>query len=160
MLLNVGFSYRTRPKKRLIFPGKTLAKRKTKKKDLSKLEADPNDEKPAQKSGSREHHDGPDDNEGERTIRKSTRTSVIVRQAERDAIRAALQATMKVSCLSYYSISCWTYFWLGLMNCLLFKWNDGHDEYEVHFNFEEIKGCLQRLKLILSPVASHIDKMN
>lgn len=86
---------RTRPKKRLIFPGKTLAKRKTKKKDLSKLEADPNDEKPAQKSGSREHHDGPDDNEGERTIRKSTRTSVIVRQAERDAIRAALQATMK-----------------------------------------------------------------
>lgn len=82
---------RTRPKKRLIFPGKTLAKKKTKKKDLSKLEADPKDEKPA----SREHHDVHDDNEGERTIRKSTRTSVIVRQAERDAIRAALQATMK-----------------------------------------------------------------
>uniref|UniRef100_A0A2N9GLG4 Vps72/YL1 C-terminal domain-containing protein n=1 Tax=Fagus sylvatica TaxID=28930 RepID=A0A2N9GLG4_FAGSY len=82
---------RTRPKKRLIFPGKTLAKKKTKKKDLSKLEADPKDEKTA----SREHHDVHDDNEGERTIRKSTRTSVIVRQAERDAIRAALQATMK-----------------------------------------------------------------
>ncbi|KAJ0078599.1 hypothetical protein Patl1_24386 [Pistacia atlantica] len=31
----------------------------------------------------------------ERTVRKSTRTAVIVRQAERDAIRAALQATMK-----------------------------------------------------------------
>lgn len=42
------------------------------------------------------HHDAADDTEGERTVRKSTRTSVIVRQAERDAIHAALQATMKV----------------------------------------------------------------
>lgn len=40
--------------------------------------------------------DAPDDIEEERIVRKSTRTSVIVRQAERDAIRAALQATMKV----------------------------------------------------------------
>ncbi|XP_074574434.1 SWR1 complex subunit 2 isoform X2 [Curcuma longa] len=57
-------------KKRLIFPGKTIPKKKSKKKDL------------------------PDDAEGERTVRKSTRTAVIVRQAERE-IRAALQASMK-----------------------------------------------------------------
>ncbi|KAG2699154.1 hypothetical protein I3760_07G179500 [Carya illinoinensis] len=85
---------RTRKKKRLIFPGKPVPKKKKKKKDLSKLEAGTKDEKPTQKSASPEHHDVPDDN-GERTVRKSTRTSVIVRQAERDAIRAALQATMK-----------------------------------------------------------------
>lgn len=102
MFLNVGFSYRTRTKKRLIFPGKPVAKKKKKKKDLSKLEADPKDEKQTQKSITPEHHDV---HEGERTVRKSTRTSVIVRQAERDAIRAALQATMKVSSGSSLSIS-------------------------------------------------------
>lgn len=45
-----------------------------------------------------EHNDVPNDAEAEKIIRKSTRTSVIIRQAERDAIRAALQATMKVRC--------------------------------------------------------------
>ncbi|KAK7359547.1 hypothetical protein VNO77_01508 [Canavalia gladiata] len=80
-------------KKRLIFPGKTLAKKKKKKKVLSKLENSPNDkeEEGSAKVAAEEHHD----DTGERMIRKSTRTSVIVRQAERDAIRAALQATMK-----------------------------------------------------------------
>ncbi|CAL1361754.1 unnamed protein product [Linum trigynum] len=84
------------PKKRLIFPGKTLPKKKKKKKDLSKLddEAD-QDEKPPEQSTTPEQHDVPDEVEGERVVRKSTRTSVIVRQAERDAIRAALEATMK-----------------------------------------------------------------
>ncbi|KAE9601009.1 hypothetical protein Lal_00008093 [Lupinus albus] len=77
-------------KKRLIFPGKTLAKKK-KKKVLSKLESSPKEGK--QPTGE-EQQDVPDDTE-ERIVRKSTRTSVIVRQAERDAIRAALQATMK-----------------------------------------------------------------
>ncbi|KAJ0078531.1 hypothetical protein Patl1_24307 [Pistacia atlantica] len=38
----------------------------------------------------------PDDAEGERTVRKSPRTAVIVRQAERDAKRAAMQAKMMV----------------------------------------------------------------
>lgn len=72
-------------------------KKKKKKKVLSKLDGDPKDEKSTQKPTSPQHHDAPDDAEGERIIRKSTRTSVIVRQAERDAIRAALQATMKAS---------------------------------------------------------------
>ena len=102
VFLNVGFSYRTRTKKRLIFPGKPVPKKKKKKKDLSKLEADPKDEKQTQNSITPEHHDV---HEGERTVRKSTRTSVIVRQAERDAIRAALQATMKVSSGSFFNIS-------------------------------------------------------
>lgn len=69
--------------------------KKKKKKTLSKLETAPEDDKTAQESTAEERHDVPDDG-GERMIRKSTRTSVIVRQAERDAIRAALQATMKV----------------------------------------------------------------
>ncbi|CAK9170908.1 unnamed protein product [Ilex paraguariensis] len=85
---------RTRRKKRLIFPGKQLAKKK-KKKVLSKLEQDSQDEKPPEQATVPEHHEVPDDIEEERIVRKSTRTSVIVRQAERDAIRAALQATMK-----------------------------------------------------------------
>ncbi|KAB1204097.1 SWR1 complex subunit 2 [Morella rubra] len=86
---------RTRTKKRLIFPGRPQAKKKKKKKDLSKLEGASKDEKPTQKSTPPEHPDAPDDNEGERTVRKSTRTSVIVRQAERDAIRAALPIKRK-----------------------------------------------------------------
>ncbi|XP_061342473.1 SWR1 complex subunit 2 [Gastrolobium bilobum] len=77
-------------KKRLIFPGKTLAKKKKKKKVLSKLENSPNDDD--DKPVAEEHHH---DDAGERMVRKSTRTSVIVRQAERDAMRAALQATIK-----------------------------------------------------------------
>lgn len=86
---------RERTKKRLIFPGKQLPKRKEKK-VLSKLGKDSLDEKAPEKSTLSEHHDTPDDDiEVERIVRKSTRTSVIVRQAERDAIRAALQATMK-----------------------------------------------------------------
>lgn len=90
---------RIRPKKRLIFPGKTLPKKKKKKKDLSKLDSSPKDEddgdKSPEKPSSPQHRDVPEETEGERTVRKSTRTSVIVRQAERDAIKAALQATMK-----------------------------------------------------------------
>lgn len=99
-----------RPKKRLIYPGKPLSKKKKKKKDLSKLEESLRDEKKKDPSKSEEtqseekhsgqpttpdHHEAIDEVEEERTVRKSTRTAVIVRQAERDAIRAALQATMK-----------------------------------------------------------------
>lgn len=83
-------------KKRLIFPGKASSKTKKKKKTLSKVEKVPQDEKtPEQSTPSEQHHDAPDDVEVEKVIRKSTRTAVIVKQAERDAIRAALQATIK-----------------------------------------------------------------
>ncbi|GER51194.1 vacuolar protein sorting protein 72 [Striga asiatica] len=85
-----------RTKKKLIFPGKPSAKKKKKKKDtaISKSESVPKDEKSVDQL-SPEHHDDTNDAEAEKTVRKSTRTSVIIRQAERDAIRAALQATMK-----------------------------------------------------------------
>ncbi|KAL5710578.1 hypothetical protein ACHQM5_021123 [Ranunculus cassubicifolius] len=88
---------RERKKKRLLPPGKPVVKKKHKKKVLSKLGKSSKDEvsSPAQESSPPEHHDTQDDLEGERTVRKSTRTSVIVRQAEREAIRAAVQATMK-----------------------------------------------------------------
>ncbi|XP_065850084.1 SWR1 complex subunit 2 [Euphorbia lathyris] len=86
---------RTHKKKRLIFPGKSSSKKKKKQKVLANLDKPSTDEKSVEQSTATEHHDGPDDVEGERIVRKSTRTSVIVRQAERDAIRAALQATMK-----------------------------------------------------------------
>ncbi|XP_008808819.1 SWR1 complex subunit 2 [Phoenix dactylifera] len=82
-------------KKRLIFPGKPVTKKKNKKKVLSKLDKVPKSEKSSEKATPSEHQDAPDELEGERVVRKSTRTSVIVRQAERDAIRAALQASMK-----------------------------------------------------------------
>ncbi|KAH7538375.1 hypothetical protein FEM48_Zijuj03G0192800 [Ziziphus jujuba var. spinosa] len=99
---------RVRPKKRLIFPGKTLAKRKKKKKVLSDLEGSPKDEDETINEQSTEqqhhHHDAPEEGEGERTVRKSTRTAVIIRQAERDAIRAALQATMRVSFAFNFSV--------------------------------------------------------
>lgn len=76
------------------FPGKQLPKKK-KAKVVS--EPDSSETNPEQsKSTPQEDHDVPDETEVEKTTRKSTRTSVIVRQAERDAIRAALQATMKV----------------------------------------------------------------
>ncbi|WVZ25107.1 hypothetical protein V8G54_003651 [Vigna mungo] len=81
---------RMHKKKRLIFPGKTLAVKKKKKKTLSKLEGSPKEEEHSGKAAEEQQ-----DETGERMIRKSTRTSVIVRQAERDAIRAALQATIK-----------------------------------------------------------------
>ncbi|KAJ8449209.1 hypothetical protein Cgig2_021673 [Carnegiea gigantea] len=97
-----------RPKKRLIFPGKQIPKKK--KKDISKLEESLNDdnkrdlsksddssdeEKNSEQPATPDQGEVRDEVEGERTVRKSTRTAVIVRQAERDAIRAALQATMK-----------------------------------------------------------------
>lgn len=85
-----------RTRKRLIYPGKQIPKKKKKKKVLSALESDPNDEQTPDEPTVPKHHDAADDIEVERIVRKSTRTSVIVRQAERDAIRAALQATMKV----------------------------------------------------------------
>ncbi|KAL3520940.1 hypothetical protein ACH5RR_019089 [Cinchona calisaya] len=85
---------RTRPRRRLIFPGKTISKSKKKKK-VQKLEKVPQEERTPEQSTPSEHHDAPEDVEVERTIRKSTRTSVIVKQAERDAIRAALQATIR-----------------------------------------------------------------
>ncbi|KAL3713994.1 hypothetical protein ACJRO7_006017 [Eucalyptus globulus] len=86
---------RERPKKRLIYPGKTAKKKKKKQKVLTKLEETPKGEKPSQQPAHNESHDVSDEVEVERTVRKSTRTAVIVRQAERDAIRAASQATMK-----------------------------------------------------------------
>lgn len=90
------FGFRT-TKKKLIYPGKAPPKKKQKKtKVLSKSESAPKDEKTPEESTRSEHHDVPDDAEAEKVVRKSTRTSVIIRQAERDAIRAALQATMKV----------------------------------------------------------------
>ncbi|XP_027161819.1 SWR1 complex subunit 2 [Coffea eugenioides] len=85
---------RTRPKKRLIFPGKTISKNK-KKKRVHKSERVPREEGTSEQSTPPEHHDAPEDVEVERTIRKSTRTSVIVKQAEREAIQAALQATIR-----------------------------------------------------------------
>ncbi|XP_028064036.1 SWR1 complex subunit 2-like isoform X3 [Camellia sinensis] len=95
MFLMVTLMMIMRTKKILIFPGKQLPKKKTKKKVLSNLGKAPQDDETAEQSTLPEHHDAPDDVEVERIVRKSTRTSVIVRQAERDAIRAALQATMK-----------------------------------------------------------------
>lgn len=86
----------TKTKKRLIFPGKPSSKKKKKKKIISKLEKAPQDEEAPEQSTPSEHHDTPDDVEKERIIRKSTRTAVIVKQAERDAIHAALQSTIKV----------------------------------------------------------------
>ncbi|CAA0814376.1 SWR1 complex subunit 2 [Striga hermonthica] len=84
-----------RTKKKLIFPGKPSAKKKKKKETaISKSESVPKDEKSVDQL-SPEHHDVTNDAEAEKIVRKSTRTSVIIRQAERDAIRAALQATMK-----------------------------------------------------------------
>lgn len=104
--------FRKRPKKKLVFPGKQRSSfpgkqrlsfpgKQLPKKKKHKVVSEPNssDEEtnPEQsKSTPHEDNDVPDDTEVEKTTRKSTRTSVIVRQAERDAIRAALQATMKV----------------------------------------------------------------
>ncbi|KAI3950509.1 hypothetical protein MKW92_053196 [Papaver armeniacum] len=91
---------KTLAKRMNLFPGKTLRKKTTKKKSLSQLEKSTDDEDEdsprEQQTSPPEHHDAHDDIEGgERTVRKSTRTSVVVRQAEREAIRAAMQATTK-----------------------------------------------------------------
>lgn len=91
---------RREPKKRLIFPGKQLSKKQKKKKSISKVEKASHDENTSQHSTPSEHHDTHDEVEKERIIRKSTRTAVIVKQAERDAIHAAMQATTKVFLLS------------------------------------------------------------
>ncbi|KAL9263981.1 SWR1 complex subunit 2-like protein [Drosera capensis] len=87
---------RTRPKKRLIFPGKAFSKKKKKtKKDLSQINKTQKEEKLSNNSRPLHDIDAPDDTEGEKSVRKSTRTAVIVKQAERDAIRAALQPIAK-----------------------------------------------------------------
>uniref|UniRef100_A0A0E0ART5 Vps72/YL1 C-terminal domain-containing protein n=1 Tax=Oryza glumipatula TaxID=40148 RepID=A0A0E0ART5_9ORYZ len=86
-------------KKRLIFPGKTMKKinAKKKKKVVPKLEDDSKTDKYSDQQSPSKQADIPDELEtGEKIIRKSTRTSVIVRQAEREAIRAEKEATMKV----------------------------------------------------------------
>lgn len=86
------------PKKRLIYPGKTAPKKNKKKKLVSKLEDAHEDEEMGDKEeeDEKEPNETQEDMESEKVIRKSTRTSVIVRQAERDALRAAIQATTKV----------------------------------------------------------------
>jgi vacuolar protein sorting-associated protein 72 len=72
---------------------------KKKKKVVPKLEDDSKTDKYSDQQSPSKQTDIPDELEtGEKTIRKSTRTSVIVRQAEREAIRAEKEATMKVVC--------------------------------------------------------------
>jgi vacuolar protein sorting-associated protein 72 len=88
-------------KKRLVYPGKTLAKKKKKKKTLSNLDnkSSKNDDDEDDNNNNNNKNNATEDQHDdakEIMIRKSTRTSVIVRQAERDAIRAAIQATSKV----------------------------------------------------------------
>ncbi|KAK3120785.1 hypothetical protein QOZ80_8BG0641770 [Eleusine coracana subsp. coracana] len=83
-------------KKRLVFPGKTLRKTNTKKKKVTpKQEDDTKTENATDKPSPSRQADAPDEFEAEKIIRKSTRTSVIVRQAEREAIRAEKEATAK-----------------------------------------------------------------
>ncbi|KAK1323770.1 hypothetical protein QJS10_CPA02g01027 [Acorus calamus] len=96
-ILMLGAFFRERVKKRLIFPGKPVTKKKSKKKEPVILQRPTKGEKSVRKRpiSQPEPQEVPDELEGERTVRKSTRTSVVVRQAEREAIRAALQATMK-----------------------------------------------------------------
>ncbi|KAL4576673.1 hypothetical protein LXL04_012771 [Taraxacum kok-saghyz] len=93
---------RKRPKKRLPFPGKRMSfpgkqlPKKKKKKVVSEPESSNEEDTNVDQSTPQKDHDVvPDDTEVEKTTRKSTRTSVIVRQAEREAIHAALKATMK-----------------------------------------------------------------
>ncbi|KAM3235019.1 SWR1 complex subunit 2 [Capsicum annuum] len=87
---------RTLKKKRLIYPGKPSAKKKKTMKNLTKSGKEPQENEEAlDPSTPSEHHDTHDDTEAERTLRKSTRTAVVVKQAEREAIRAAMQATAK-----------------------------------------------------------------
>jgi len=84
-----------------MFPGKTLRKTNVKKKKVTtKLEDDAKADKPSPSTQA----DVPDELETEKTIRKSTRTSVIVRQAEREAIRAEKEATVK-ACIALSILS-------------------------------------------------------
>ncbi|MCI16116.1 vacuolar protein sorting-associated protein 72, partial [Trifolium medium] len=85
-------------KKRLVYPGKTLAKKKKKKKTLSNLDNPSKNDDDEDNNNNNNKNKATEDHDDakEIMIRKSTRTSVIVRQAERDAIRAAIQATSKV----------------------------------------------------------------
>lgn len=110
----VSHLFRDRAKKKLIIPGKSASKKKSKMKVLTTLEAEPKEEKSSstRQSDLPEQQDGPDDTEVEKTVRKSTRTAVMVRQAERDAIKAALQATMRVNFLFYYFLST-VFFFIG-----------------------------------------------
>lgn len=85
-------------KKRKLIQGKPLFKKKIKRKGFVSLKTVPetvegstHESKPSQSK----HQETAGDPEGERTVRKSTRTAVIVRQAERDALRAALQSSIK-----------------------------------------------------------------
>lgn len=86
---------RQRTKKKLTYPGKPSTKKKKKQKVLSELDKEPTEDITRELASIPEDHEAHDDVDAEKIVRKSTRTSVIVRQAERDAIRAALQATMK-----------------------------------------------------------------
>ena len=82
-----------------MFPGKTLRKTNVKKKKVTpKLEYDAKADKSADKPSSSTQADVPDELEAEKTIRKSTRTSVIVRQTEREAISAEKEATARYTC--------------------------------------------------------------
>lgn len=73
-----------------------MKKFKAKKKVISKIEDEGKTDKSSDKPSPSKQADVPDELETEKTIRKSTRTSVIVRQAEREAIRAEKEATAKV----------------------------------------------------------------
>jgi len=84
-------------KKRLIYPGKTtLTKKNKKKKILSNLEQPPKIDDDDEDDDKSNKNNNREDDAKEVMVRKSTRTSVIVRQAEREAIREALKATYKV----------------------------------------------------------------
>ncbi|KAM0907477.1 hypothetical protein ACQ4PT_016099 [Festuca glaucescens] len=86
-------------KKRLFFPGKTMkkmkAKKKKKMKKIIKVEDEGAIDEAPDRATTSKQSNFPDDLEFEKTTRKSTRTSVVVRQAEREAIRAEKQATAR-----------------------------------------------------------------
>ncbi|GLJ50577.1 hypothetical protein SUGI_1077400 [Cryptomeria japonica] len=76
----------------------TVVKKKSKKKVLASLEISPETAEYSAQESKPSHSKDQEtaiDLEGEKTVRKSTRTAVIVRQAERDALRAALQASIR-----------------------------------------------------------------
>jgi vacuolar protein sorting-associated protein 72 len=84
---------------------KKMKAKKKKAKKVVKLEDEGAiDETPDNNATTSKQSDVPDDWESEKAIRKSTRTSVVVRQAEREAIRAEKQATARVCIRS--SMSC------------------------------------------------------
>lgn len=74
---------------------KKMKASKKKKKVVIKLEDEGVIDNDSGKATASKRSDAPDEWESEKTVRKSTRTSVIVRQAEREAIRAEKQATAK-----------------------------------------------------------------